>query len=170
MYPVDFGLPGAFTKLWKVGLDHLTVVNAMLRFISWPYIWPGPSPSERSPVPLCRHLHILGLSGISPWASLVWPHHLSLQVEWDQVLDPLLSPSLWFWNSLKKKNVASDMCAQHGFRSACAQRRFESACASSLSAFRIVKDVTFLHEDNEVSDQTARMRRLIWVFVMRLCQ
>ena len=32
---------------------------------------------------------------------------------------------------------------------------------SSLGAFCIVKDAKFLHADNEDSDQTARMRRLI---------
>ena len=29
---------------------------------------------------------------------------------------------------------------------------------------------TFLHVDNENSDQTARMRRLIYLFVERMCQ
>ena len=35
---------------------------------------------------------------------------------------------------------------------------------SSLGAFWTAKDAIFLHEDNEVSDQTVRMCRLIWVF------
>ena len=47
----------------------------------------------------------------------------------------------------------------------CVQRRFRSACA-----FWIAKDAKFLHADNEDSNQTARMRRLIWVFVGRMCQ
>ena len=38
---------------------------------------------------------------------------------------------------------------------------------SSLGAFWITKDAKFLHAGNEGSDQTARMRRLIWVFVAR---
>ena len=38
---------------------------------------------------------------------------------------------------------------------------------SSLSAFSIAKDTKILYADNEDSDQTARMRRLIWVFVGR---
>ena len=38
---------------------------------------------------------------------------------------------------------------------------------SSLSAFWITKDAKFLYVDNEDSNQTARMRRLIWVFVGR---
>ena len=38
---------------------------------------------------------------------------------------------------------------------------------SSLVAFWIAKDAKFLHADNEDSDQTARVRRLIWVFVVR---
>ena len=38
---------------------------------------------------------------------------------------------------------------------------------SSLGAFRMAKDARFIHADNEDSDQTARMRRLIWVFVGR---
>ena len=36
---------------------------------------------------------------------------------------------------------------------------------SSLGAFWIAKEAEFLHADKEDSDQTARMRRLIWVFV-----
>ena len=36
---------------------------------------------------------------------------------------------------------------------------------SSLVAFRIAKDAKFLHADSEDSDQTVRMRSLIWVFV-----
>ena len=41
---------------------------------------------------------------------------------------------------------------------------------SSLGAFCIAKDAKFLHADNEDSNQTARMRSLIWVFVFRKCQ
>ena len=40
---------------------------------------------------------------------------------------------------------------------------------SLLGAFWIAKDAKFLHAGNEDSDQTARMRRLIWVFVGRTC-
>ena len=36
---------------------------------------------------------------------------------------------------------------------------------SSLGTFWIAKDPKFLRVDNEDSNQTARMRRLIWVFV-----
>ena len=39
---------------------------------------------------------------------------------------------------------------------------------SSLGAILIAKDAVF-HADNEDSDQTARMRRMIWVFVFRTC-
>ena len=39
---------------------------------------------------------------------------------------------------------------------------------SSLCAFWKAKDAKFLHADNEDSDQTARMRRLIRVFVSAL--
>ena len=35
---------------------------------------------------------------------------------------------------------------------------------------RILNSQKFLHADNEDSDQTARMRRLIWVFVGRTCK
>ena len=43
---------------------------------------------------------------------------------------------------------------------------------SSLGAFWIAKilDANILHADNEDSDQTARMRRLIWIFDGRTCQ
>ena len=40
---------------------------------------------------------------------------------------------------------------------------------SSLGAFWIAKDAKCLHGDYEDSNQTARMRRLIWVFVGRTC-
>ena len=41
---------------------------------------------------------------------------------------------------------------------------------SSLSAVWKAKDAKFLHADNADSDQTARMHRLFWVFVWRICQ
>ena len=40
----------------------------------------------------------------------------------------------------------------------------------NLSAFWIAKNTKFLNTDNEDTYQTARMRRLIWVFVGRTCQ
>ena len=40
----------------------------------------------------------------------------------------------------------------------------------ALAFFWIAKDAKFLHAENEDSDQTARMRRLIWVFVWRICK
>ena len=41
---------------------------------------------------------------------------------------------------------------------------------SSLGSFSIAKDVNILHADNDLSDQTARMCRLIRVFIRRKCQ
>ena len=41
--------------------------------------------------------------------------------------------------------------------------------ASSLCARWVAKDPNFLHADSEVSDQTGRMPRLIWVFAGRTC-
>ena len=41
---------------------------------------------------------------------------------------------------------------------------------SFLGAFWIAKDAKFLHAYNENSVQTTWMRRLIWVFVRRICQ
>ena len=41
---------------------------------------------------------------------------------------------------------------------------------SSTNAFWIAKNAKFLHADNKDSDQTAWMRRLIWVLVGRTCQ
>ena len=41
---------------------------------------------------------------------------------------------------------------------------------SSLGAFRIAKDAKVLYVDYELSDQTAWMRGMIWVFVGRTCQ
>ena len=40
---------------------------------------------------------------------------------------------------------------------------------SSLTGLWINKDAKFLHADNEDSDQTTRMRRLIWVIDERTC-
>ena len=36
--------------------------------------------------------------------------------------------------------------------------------------FWIDKDARVFHADNEDSDQTVRMRRLVWVFIARKCQ
>ena len=41
---------------------------------------------------------------------------------------------------------------------------------SSLVTFWTAKDVKFLHADNKDSNQTVRIRRLIWVFVGRTSQ
>ena len=41
---------------------------------------------------------------------------------------------------------------------------------SSLGAFRIADDAEIIPADNEDSNQTARMRRLIWVSVGRTCE
>ena len=41
---------------------------------------------------------------------------------------------------------------------------------SSMGTSWLAKDVAFLHADNEASDQTAQMRRLIWIFFGRMCQ
>ena len=38
-----------------------------------------------------------------------------------------------------------------------------------MGTFWIARDATFVHADNEDSDQTAQMHRLIWVFI-GLCQ
>ena len=57
----------------------------------------------------------------------------------------------------------------------CAQRRLRSAWASaqsdqsSLCAQSVAKDPSFLHADNEDSDQTGRIPRLIWVFAGHTC-
>ena len=40
---------------------------------------------------------------------------------------------------------------------------------SSLCAQRVGKDTSFLHGDSKDSDQTGRMRRLIWDFAGRTC-
>ena len=41
---------------------------------------------------------------------------------------------------------------------------------STLGKFWIAMDTTFLHADNDDSDQTVRMRRLICVFIRHTCQ
>ena len=40
---------------------------------------------------------------------------------------------------------------------------------SSMCAQLVARDPSFLHADNEDSDQTGRMPRLIWVFAGRTC-
>ena len=55
-------------------------------------------------------------------------------------------------------NITSDMCAKWRFRSDCA------------FADNVGKDAKFLHADNEDSYQTARKRRLIWVFDRCTCK
>ena len=57
----------------------------------------------------------------------------------------------------------------------CAQRRLWPACAcadwseSSLSAWRNFASLAIQNAPSEDSDQTARMRRLIWIFAGRTC-
>ena len=57
----------------------------------------------------------------------------------------------------------------------CAQRRLRSACASaqsdqsSLSAWRNFASLAIQNPPSEDSDQTAQMRRLIWIFSVRTC-
>ena len=65
------------------------------------------------------------------------------------------------------ENVTSDECAQRSFQSACA---FAQWPESSLGAFWIAKDTKVFHADNEDSNQTARMRSLVRVFVGRTCK
>ena len=57
------------------------------------------------------------------------------------------------------ENVPSDMCAQRRFRSACAFAQSDQNLP--WGAFWIATDTKFLNADNEDSDQTARMRRLV---------
>ena len=63
------------------------------------------------------------------------------------------------------ESVLSDMCAQWRFRSVCAVWP-----ESSMGALWTDKNAKFLHADNKDSDQTAQMRRLIWVFVGCTCR
>ena len=53
-----------------------------------------------------------------------------------------------------------------------AKRRFKSACASKTFTGLVssANDAKFLRADKEDSDQTVIMRKLIWVFVGRICQ
>ena len=43
-------------------------------------------------------------------------------------------------------------------------------CEFSLDAFWMFKDAKYSHPGNEGSDQTMRMRRLIWIFLGRTCE
>ena len=64
------------------------------------------------------------------------------------------------------ENVRSDMCAQRRLKSACA---FAQSDQSSLSAWRNFASLAIQNASSEDSDQTARMRRLIWIFAGRTC-
>ena len=58
----------------------------------------------------------------------------------------------------------------------CAQRRFNEVCAlhgliKKIKIFRVrIFDSQERKVDNGDSDKTARMRRLIWVYIGRICQ
>ena len=41
---------------------------------------------------------------------------------------------------------------------------------SSLGVFSVAKNAKFHHTDKEISDPSAQMRRLVWIFVWRTCQ
>ena len=64
-------------------------------------------------------------------------------------------------------NIPLDIRAQWKFGSACAFAQSDQNPYCAYIVFWIAKDAKFLHVYNEDSDQTARMRRLIWVFVGR---
>ena len=66
------------------------------------------------------------------------------------------------------RNVRTDICAKRRFRSACAFAQADH----NLHWAHFLKPWLqgFLHTDSKDSDQTAWMRRLIWVFVGRICQ
>ena len=55
-------------------------------------------------------------------------------------------------------------------RSANIQVRLRIRAVRSGASFWIAKDARVIHADNEDSDQTARMRKLIWVSVGRTYQ
>ena len=62
------------------------------------------------------------------------------------------------------QNQQNGMCAQQRHRSAWASAQSDQ---SSLCAQWVAKDSSFLHVDNEDSDQTGWMPRLIWGFAGR---
>ena len=64
------------------------------------------------------------------------------------------------------QNQQTYMCAQRRLRSAWASAQSDK---SSLCAYWVAKDRSFLHADSDDSDQTRRMPRLIWVFAGRTC-
>ena len=69
------------------------------------------------------------------------------------------------WISLWEK-VPFDMCAQRRLKSVCA---FAQSDQSSLSESRNFAPLAIQNESSENSDQTARTRRLIWIFTGRTC-
>ena len=71
------------------------------------------------------------------------------------ITEPVIRPST-------SERIPSDMCAQRRFRSVWAFAQSDQ----NLHTGHILdnKDTKFLHAYNEDSNQTARMRRLIWAF------
>ena len=84
---------------------------------------------------------------------------------------PLTSVQSSIW---KKRNVPLRQKTYHGTCAHSEDSDQTAHCAvwseSSLGTFWIAKNVKFLHAGNEDPDQTARMRRLIWVFLVRRWQ
>ena len=65
------------------------------------------------------------------------------------------------------RNVPSDMFAQRRFKSVCT---FVQWSESSLHAWRNFADLAIQNAPSEDSDQTERMRSLIWILTRRTCQ
>ena len=69
--------------------------------------------------------------------------------------------SIWAW-----ENVPSDMCAQRRLRSACA---FAQSDLSLRCSHEEILNPWIQDASSEDSEQTARMRRQIWIFAWRSC-
>ena len=72
-----------------------------------------------------------------------------------------------FWSAATLENVPFHMCAQRGLKTACASAQSDQSLRCEHE--EILHPWLSKNAPNEDSDQTARMRRLIWIFAGRSC-
>ena len=86
---------------------------------------------------------------------------------WDKVhfhtfrLRPITDTTLYHIMSHNVRRRTFWLCSKRGLKSACASAQSDK---SSFSAWRNVACMAIQNAPREDSDQTARMRRLIWIF------
>ena len=102
------------------------------------------------------NLSFMGLPCVQIYRELMsnppWPRNTHSWACWIQ-----------YWASTSKK-VPSDMCAQRALKPACASMQSDQSLHCPLDK---TASLTIQNTSSKDSDQTARMRRLIWIFAGR---